>query len=98
MSGKPRDFLTTRKEQAKPAEQATFTYFGPPGSEERFRFLVTRESGDLISVLPSNDGRFKRGLLAWRWEEAEGGEPTPYRTMKTTPRRIDLRRESAPEA
>ena len=38
------------------------------------------------------DVTFKRGLIAWRWEEADGGEPTPYVTVKTTHRRIDLRR------
>ncbi len=98
MSGKPHDFLTSRKDQERPAEEATFTYFGPTDTAERFRFLVVRESDDLISVLPSTEGRFKKGLTAWRWDEAEGGEPTVYRTMKTTPRRIDLRRESAPDA
>lgn len=91
------DFLVRRQEQARPADDASFTFFGPPGTDERYRFLVTKEQGDLISVLPTRDGRFKKGLLAWRWEEAEGGEPTPYRTVKTTARRIDLRRESAPQ-
>ena len=87
------DFLTSRKEQAKPADEANFTYFGPEGVPDRYRFLISKEIGDIVSVVPHREARFKRGLIAWRWEEAEGGEPVPYRTVKTTPRRIDLRRE-----
>ncbi|MHC4393491.1 MAG: hypothetical protein ACYS22_19530 [Planctomycetota bacterium] len=98
MSGKPQDCLTSRKEKAQPADGASFAFFGPEGVEERFRFLVSKEHGDLVSVVPNNDARFKKGLMAWRWEEAEGGEPTPYRTVKTTPRRIDLRREASSDA
>jgi len=94
MSGKPHDFLTSRQEKAKPSDEATFTYFGPEGAADRFRFLVTKEHDDLISVVPHTEARFKKGLLAWRWEDHEGGEPTPYRTIKTTSRRIDLRREA----
>jgi hypothetical protein len=94
MSGKPHDFLTSRKEKAKPADEAAFAFFGPEGVADRFRFLVSKEIDDVVSVVPNNEARFKKGLIAWRWEEAEGGEPTPYRTIKTTPRRIDLRREA----
>ena len=91
---KPKDFLISRKEESEdsnPAEEAVFTYFGPPNEEDRFRFLVTREQGELISVIPG-EGRFKKGLIAWRWDEDEGGEPTSYITIKTTSRRIDLQR------
>ncbi len=99
MSGKPHDFLTSRKEKAEPASEATFAYFGPEGAADRWRFLVTKEHDDVVSVLPHTEARFKKGLVAWRWDDAEGGEPTPYRTLKTTPRRIDLRREGpAPES
>lgn len=93
MSGKAKDFLVKREEQRAPSEETEFAWFGPPYTEERFSFVVTREDGDTLSIVPG-EGRFKRGLIAWRWEEAEGGEPTPYVTVKTTARRIDLRRVS----
>lgn len=92
------DFLVRRQEKNKPSEDAQFAWFGPPGTEDRFRFLISKEQGDLISLVPTRDGRFKKGLTAWRWDAAEGGEPTVYRTVKTTPRRIDLRRETGPAA
>ncbi len=92
------DFLVRRQEKNKPADEAQFTWFGPAGTTDRFRFLVTKELGDVISILPTREGRFKKGLEAWRWDEAEGGEPTLYRTLKTTGRRIDLRREDGPAA
>ena len=94
MSGQPHDFLTSRQKQEKPAEEANITYFGPEGVTDRFRFLVSKEIDDIVSVVPHNEARFKKGLIAWRWDEPEGGEPTPYRTIKTTSRRIDLRREA----
>jgi hypothetical protein len=87
----PNDFLVKRDTQ-KPAEEAVFTYFGPYGATERFRFLVLKEAGAFISVLPGRDGRFKTGLRALRWETAEGGKPTTYVVVKTRPNRIDLRR------
>ncbi len=92
MSGKPHDFLTSRKEQAQPAEEAQFAWFGPPDADERYRFLIVRESGDDISLLPNSEARFKRGLRAWRYEAAEGGDPEVWVTVKTTARRVDLRR------
>jgi hypothetical protein len=92
------DFLVRRREKNAPSDDAQFTWFGPAGTDDRFRFLVTREQGDVISLLPTRDGRFKKGLVAWRWDAAEGGEPTTYRTVKTTARRIDLRREGGPAA
>ncbi len=88
----PDDFLIRKpKPEDHPSDEAEFTFFGPPHAEERFRFLVLRESGDDISVLPG-EGRFKKGLDAWRWEEAKGGEPERYIVLKTKHNRIDLRR------
>ncbi len=91
----PHDFLVksqAKSEEKAPAEDAVFTYFGPEDAQERFRFLVVREGGDLISILPSGDARFKTGWKALRWEKAEGGEPTTYLVVKTRPRRVDLRK------
>jgi len=94
----PNDFLVKRDEKndkQHPAEEAVFTYFGPVGTTEarqRFRFLVLKEAGDTISVLPGTDARFKAGLKALRWEAAEGGKPTTYLVVKTKANRIDLRK------
>lgn len=94
----PNDFLVKRDDknaQKNPAEEAVFTYFGPVGTTEarqRFRFLVLKESGDTISVLPGADARFKAGLKALRWEKAEGGTSTSYLVVKTKANRIDLRK------
>lgn len=89
------DFLVKREQKADaavPADAATFTWFGPAGVQDRFRFLVVREEGDLVSVQPIADARFKVGLDAWRWKEREGGSPETYVVLKTTSSRVDLRR------
>jgi hypothetical protein len=93
----PNDFLVKREEktaQKNPAEEAVFTYFGPLGTTQRFRFLVLREAGDTISLLPGADARFKVGLKALRWDQLEGGASTSYLVLKTKANRIDLRRLS----
>lgn len=91
----PRDFLVRRDEKAaerNPAVAAVFTYFGPVGTTQRFRFMVVKEAGDLLSVLPAGEARFKAGLKALRWDQAEGGVSTTYLVLKTKANRIDLRR------
>ncbi len=91
----PNDFLVKREEksaQKHPAGEAVFTYFGPVGTTQRFRFLVLKEAGDLLSILPGAEARFKTGLKALRWDQAEGGESTNYLVLKTRPNRIDLRK------
>jgi hypothetical protein len=91
----PNDFLVKREEksaQRSPSGEAVFTYFGPVGTTQRFRFLVLKEAGDLLSVLPGTDARFKTGLKALRWDEPEGGTSTEYLVLKTRPNRIDLRK------
>ncbi len=91
----PNDFLVKREEKSaskSPAGEAVFTYFGPVGTTQRFRFLVLKEGGDLLSVLPGSDARFKTGLKALRWDEPEGGASTEYIVLKTRPNRIDLRK------
>jgi len=91
----PNDFLVKRDEksaQKQPSEEAVFTYFGPVGTTQRYRFLVLKETGDLLSVLPGADARFKVGLKALRWDQPEGGSSVTYLVLKTRPNRIDLRK------
>ena len=89
------EFLRKREvenEKAAPSDAAEFAYFSPMGErKERFKFLVLKEDGADVSILP-DQGRFKKGLRAWRWEEAEGGDPTSYLVLKTKSNRIDMRR------
>jgi hypothetical protein len=89
------DFLIKREQKADEANSssaALFTFFGPSGAAERFRFLVVREDGDMVSVQPIPDAKFKVGLDAWRWKEHEGGTPETYVVVKTTGNRVDLKR------
>jgi hypothetical protein len=91
----PNDFLVKREEKTahkNASDEANFTFFGPVGTTQRFRFLVLKEAGELLSVLPGAEARFKTGLKALRWDQAEGGESTTYMVLKTKPNRIDLRR------
>jgi hypothetical protein len=91
----PNDFLVKREEktaQKQASDEAVFTWFGPVGTTARFRFLVLKEAGDLLSLLPGAEARFKTGLKAVRWDQAEGGESTTYLVLKTRPNRIDLRK------
>lgn len=87
-------FLSKRQENEAPAEEAQFTWFSPPGhGEDRVKFMVTRENGDELSVLPGQEGRFKKGLRAWRWKDEETSEDHEiYTVVKTRHNRIDLRR------
>ncbi len=88
----PDDFMIRKpKDEDVADEAAEFAFFGPPHAEERFRFLILRENGDDISLLPG-EGRFKKGLSAWRWSEAKGGDHERYMVQKTKHNRIDLRR------
>jgi hypothetical protein len=89
----PNNFLVKRQEkQALESKDAVYTWFGPVDTTERFRFLVVKEAGDLVSVLPNSDGRFKTGLKALRWTEAKDGTSTTWLVVKTRPNRIDLRK------
>jgi hypothetical protein len=94
----PNDFLVKREqksEEKNPAGEAVFTWFGPVGTDDerqRYRFLVLKEAGDLISVLPGAEARFKTGLKALRWEGQKGGSSTTYLVLKTKANRIDLQK------
>lgn len=89
-----KDFFTRRKEATEaenPADAAEFTWFSPVDEDQRYRFLVLREGEGTLSILPG-EGRFKRGLRAWRWDAAEGGSHETYVVLKTRHNRIDLQR------
>ena len=84
-------FLSKRDDV--PSEDAVFAWFSPPEpGQDRVKFLVTREEGDDLSILPGSEGRFKRGLRAWRWEDEEVTDHQVYVVVKTRHNRIDLRR------
>src|SRR5262245_20254453 len=56
----PNDFLVKREEMTahkNASDEATFTFFGPEGTTQRFRFLVLKEAGELLSVLPGAEAR-----------------------------------------
>ena len=87
----PDQFL--RKREVGTAEDAVFTWLSPPSpGEQRNKFLLVKEGGDDISILPGSEARFKKGLRAWRFEQEEGGEHEVYMVLKTRHNRIDLRR------
>lgn len=69
------------------------TFFGPPDSELRFRFVVSKEEGEKISLVPGEQ-KFKKGLTALRWSAEQGGTSTTYVVDKVTPSRIDLTRRA----
>jgi hypothetical protein len=73
------------------APTGSYTWFGPPDTEQRFRYGVLKEEGDVLSLQPGAV-KFKKGLTCLRWNSAEGGESTLYVVVKTTPARVDLRR------
>ncbi len=68
---------------------AKFTWFGPEDTKRRFKFLISKEEGDKISLIPGEQ-KFKKGLKAQRWAEENGGEPELYKVVKVGPSRIDL--------
>ena len=96
----PNDFLVkreTKASEAHPADGAQFTWFGPVDApEQRHRFLIVREDGDTISLVPGGEAKFKAGLSAWRWKAGKSEDPAErpvgYLVVKTTARRVDLRR------
>jgi hypothetical protein len=94
----PNDFLVKREQkaaEAHPADGAAFAWFGPvDAADQRHRFLVVREEGDTLSVVPGGDAKFKSGLRAWRWKSGKSEDasevPVSYLVIKTTARRVDL--------
>ena len=96
----PNDFLVKREQKiadAHPASEAQFAWFGPvDAADQRHRFLVVREAGDDVSVVPEGEARFKVGLKAWRWKgpksEDAAEKPSTYLVVKTTARRVDLKK------
>ena len=99
----PDDFLVKREKKAAedhPAEGAQFAWFGPVDAhDQRHRFLVVREEGDELSLVPGTEAKFKVGLRALRWKGAKSEDPKEvpgtFLVVKTTARRVDLRRAKA---
>lgn len=87
-------FLSKRQDEEAPDGSAQFAWLSPPGHpDDRVKFLVTKEDGDDLSVLPGQNGRFKKGLRAWRWQDEESSDAHDiYVCVKTRHNRIDLRR------
>lgn len=71
-------------------DDAVWTWFSPPGEDQdRFRYAVIKEEGGTLSILP-DEGRFKKGLTAWRWSSEESSDHTVWVVTKVRPNRIDL--------
>jgi len=78
---------------AKSAEStdASFVWFSPPEEPEtRYRYAVIKEEGGLLQIQPG-EGRFKKGLRAWRYKGEETEDHTEWVVVKTRPNRIDLK-------
>jgi hypothetical protein len=96
----PNDFLIKREQKQAaehPAEGASFVWFGPVDApDQRHRFLVVKEAGDDLSLVPGADAKFKVGLKAWRWKAQKSEDPKEvpgtYLVVKTTGRRVDLKK------
>jgi hypothetical protein len=100
----PNDFLVKREQkqtEAHPGEGgAEFAWFGPlEAHEQRHRFLVVKEAGDDVSLVPGTEAKFKVGLKALRWKGAKSEDPKEvpgtYLVVKTTGRRVDLKKLKA---
>lgn len=88
--------MKPKRSWEKPAANTTdpkvqVAWFGPEKSQQRFKFAVSKEEGDKISLVPGEQ-KFKKGLKAQRWAEEDGGEPTLYLVTKVGPSRIDLQK------
>lgn len=76
--------------KSKEGGDATYTWFSPAGEpEHRLRYAVIKEEDGLLQVLP-DEGRFKKGLPAWRFDSEEGGSHTVWVVTKVRPNRVDL--------
>ncbi|MAB91161.1 MAG: hypothetical protein VX913_16015 [Planctomycetota bacterium] len=70
---------------------ATFTWFGPEDEPEtRMRYAVIKEEDGLLQIQPG-EGRFRKGLKAWRYATEDADAHTAWGVLKTRPNRIDLK-------
>lgn len=77
--------------KSEESSDARFTWFSPPEEPEtRYRYAVIKEEGDLLQIQPA-EGRFKKGLQAWRYDCEETEKYTVWAVVKTRPNRIDLK-------
>jgi hypothetical protein len=84
------DFSDAGSKDAE-GEGALFTWFGPEDeSETRLRYAVIKEEGGLLQIQPG-EGRFRKGLKAWRYAAEDANEHTVWGVLKARPNRIDLK-------
>jgi hypothetical protein len=87
--------LSKAGEKGTEASDAVFTWFSPvedPAS--KIRYAVIKEEDGVLSIQPG-EGRFKRGLQAWRFADQDGEDHTVWVVLKTRPNRIDLEKSSS---
>ncbi|HMS18230.1 MAG TPA: hypothetical protein PKA37_15405 [Planctomycetota bacterium] len=80
--------------KTKIADGAQFAWFSPVEEpEHRLRYAVIKEEAGVLQILPT-EGRFKKGLDAWRFADEEAEEHTVWTVAKVRPNRIDLVKKS----
>jgi len=77
-------------EKSKESQEAVWAWFSPVGEPRaRHRYAVIKEEEGVLSIQP-DEGRFKKGLKAVRYDSEEEQEGREYVVLKTRPNRIDL--------
>jgi hypothetical protein len=77
-------------EKSTEAPGAKFVWLSPVEEpEHRFRYAVIKDEKALLQIQP-NEGRFKKGLSAWRFESDEAEEHSVWLVSKVKPNRVDL--------
>ena len=82
--------LSDAGQKSKESNSAKFTWFSPVDEPEaRFRYAIIKEEKSLLQIMPA-EGRFKKGLMAWRFKDEESDKHTVWQVTKVRPNRIDL--------
>ncbi|MAE95250.1 MAG: hypothetical protein CL910_11370 [Deltaproteobacteria bacterium] len=91
------DFSDAGSKSAE-GDGAQWTWFSPVDENEtRMRYPIIKEEDGILSILP-DEGRFKRGLMAWRYPSEEAEDHTVWLVLKVRPNRIDLRSADDPKS
>lgn len=84
------DFSDAGSKSAE-SDDATFTWFSPVDEpESKHRYAVIKEEDGVLQIQPG-EGRFKKGLKAWRYAKEDTEEHTVWGVLKVRPNRIDLK-------